>query len=55
MVCIEVRGGVVVAAYSDDLNKVMIVDYDDGVAGYLPTEPIEIIPEDALHLIANAT
>jgi hypothetical protein len=49
MICIEVRGGVVIAAYSEESTGIMVVDYDDdGDAHYLVTEPIESISKDAL-------
>lgn len=54
MICIEVRGGVVVAAYSDESAKIMLVDYDNDKAHYIATESIRSIPGDALKLLRKA-
>lgn len=54
MICIEVRGGVVVAAYSDQPAKIMLVDYDNEKAHCLATESIRSLPGDALKLLRQA-
>lgn len=51
MLCIEVRGGVVVAAYSDETSKVIIIDHDDSQVSCIPIAPESSIPDDALDLI----
>lgn len=51
MICIEVRGGVVIAAYSDEPANIMVVDYDDDKAHCIETNPIESINYDALKLL----
>jgi hypothetical protein len=54
MLCIEVRGGVVVAAYSDESAKITVVDYDNGKAHCVATESTRSIPDDALKLLRQS-
>lgn len=51
MLCIEIRGGVAVAAYSDETPEVIIVDYDDNQANHIIVGPASSIPDEALSLI----
>lgn len=51
MLYIEVRGGVAVSAYADKMSKIIVIDYDNNEAGYLPVDPTSSIPDYALNLI----
>lgn len=57
MTIVEVRGGTIVAIYSDNEETVIIVDHDDAecnkidAAGTLPIDSLKCIPEVTLELL----
>jgi hypothetical protein len=54
---IEVRGGVVVAVYSDSINSVVIIDHDESdcigakTVGCLPVDPTSTMPADTAEVL----
>jgi len=53
MVNVEVRGGVIVAVYSDDTKDVTIIDHDDNAVSAAFVDPLSAIPKDVAAMFSR--